>query len=356
MNEQSVLSPTDLLHSLQLIRSDDPADRRRGIAGLSTLVDDPRVVQVFEHLYENDSDPGVRDAAWRAINRAGPSIPAPGPAASANPPAPAPRRADRPVKRAAAPARPAPTTRAASSASLFLLEQSNARLVARHLRRSNSSPRGGRVIAALAGLLLLFIGVLGGLVLPDWITWVRLRQGGVAVQGEVVEVQAHGNNYSALYRFRVAEGDFYTGEQPIEAQDRLAENSPVQVLYLPDDPAISRLEDEPNPDDARRDRFTTGLALLVVGLVILAALTGVRRGWTARRKCVIRGQVVSCSGYRDGDGDYNLKLRYRFRSPSGQRITGQISQIRNDLTGADLPGPGTPVAVYYRSERSHLLL
>lgn len=355
MNEQSVLTPTDLLHSLQLIRSGDPSDRRSGIEGLSQLGDDPRVVQVFEHLYENDSDPGVRDAAWRAINRAGPSIPAPGPAVSPNPPAAAPRRADRPVRRAA-PARPAPTTRTVPSASLFLLEQSNARLVARHMRRSRSSPRGGRVITILAGLMLLFIGVLGGLVLPDWIAWVRLRQGGVAVQGEVVEVQAHGDHYSALYRFPVAEGDFYTGEQSLEARDRLAENSPVQVLYLPDDPDISRLEDESNPDDARRDRFTIGLALLVVGLVVLAILAGVRRGGTARHKCVIRGQVISCSGYRDGDGDYNLKLRYRFRSPSGQRITGQISQIRNDLAGADLPGPGTPVAVYYRSERSHLLL
>jgi hypothetical protein len=37
-------------------------------------------------------------------------------------------------------------------------------------------------------------------------------------------------------------------------------------------------------------------------------------------------------------------------------LTGQVRQIRNDLRKKPLPQPGTPIAVYYRSDRSHRLL
>ncbi len=77
MGELTAPNTVDVLRSLRLLRSDDPVERTRGISILSTLLDDPRVLQVFEYLYQHDPDPGVRELAWRAINRQGPSVPMP---------------------------------------------------------------------------------------------------------------------------------------------------------------------------------------------------------------------------------------------------------------------------------------
>ena len=93
---------------------------------------------------------------------------------------------------------------------------------------------------------------------------------------------------------------------------------------------------------------------------IITGIAGPIAGFVQRQRRpvrhVIKGQLVACSGKVDDDGDFALKLRYRFRSPSGQILTGQTSQIRNDLKGAKLPKPGTRIAVYYRSDQSYLLL
>ena len=68
---------TDVQKSLQRLRSSDPAERLRGVEGLSGVTDDPLVMQLLDHLYLNDPDTKVRDAVWRVISRQGPSVPAP---------------------------------------------------------------------------------------------------------------------------------------------------------------------------------------------------------------------------------------------------------------------------------------
>ncbi|MBN2305262.1 MAG: DUF3592 domain-containing protein [Anaerolineae bacterium] len=359
MSDQDVSNATDLLHSLNLIRSENPAERRRGIEGLRDLSDDPRVLQVFEHLYEKDPDPGVRDAAWHAIKRSGPSIPAPVPAPKPSPAAPTARPASQ-----AAPGngrtRPDSPVSAAPRG-LFLLKESNAAVVAQHTRPRKASPQNRVILIGLAGALLLAVGILAGLVLPDWAEWFQLRREGVTIQGEVVSVQADpGSDPVVVYWFALAgdlEDDIHTGKQRVTtgALDRLAEDVPVQVRYLPDNPDISRLADEANPDDANRNRLSMAALLLVGGLFILVAIGSMQSNHD-RQNRVLKGQVTACSGVIDGDGDFNFKLRYRFRSPSGQVITAQISQIRNDLKDADLPDVGTPVAVYYKNDRSYALL
>ena len=75
MTEVRPPTTADIQKSLQRLRSSDPAERLRGVEGLSGVTDDPLVMQLFDHLYRTDPDEKVRDAVWRVINRQGPSVP-----------------------------------------------------------------------------------------------------------------------------------------------------------------------------------------------------------------------------------------------------------------------------------------
>jgi hypothetical protein len=360
-----------VLRSLRLLRSTDPGDRARGIHVLSGVRDDPRVAQVFEHLYESDPDPGVREAAWRALNQSAPSIPSPVPAAPPGPvsPNPAPEAA---VLPATAPFRLAPAEARASPPSadkrrpvranetaLFLLNPANAPVVAKEMKRMAKKRKGGRAAFGLAGFLLALAGILGGLALPDWYDWYRFHQDGVTVVGTLTGLEARGDRYYALYTFEIAPGGTPTA---FDAEQRITEfeyeqldlDTPVDVTYLPDAPDTSRIDAE-SPIDVRRNY----LGLAALGVLAAAALfvaLGLARRAGLRGRHLLRGQVVECVGRLDDDGDFKIRLRYRFRTPSGRVLTGQIRQIRNDLKRAPLPAPGAPVAVYYRNERSYKLL
>ena len=333
---------TDILRSLRLLRSENAEERKRAIRVLSTMVDDPRVLQVFEYLYQMDPDPGVRDLTWQAISRAGPSIPAPGPGDN-------PGRSHRAW----------PRRENHAGTTTFLLNPTNGTFVARDARRQARQPGSGRIALWLAGVLLLVTSVVWALTVPDWITWYRLREDGVEITGTINDLQVRDGDHFVLYRFEPGQaGVIFTGEQRVSetTYTSITDDMLPVVIYFPDDPTISRL-DVPSPEDTTRDRLTiiaAGLTSLLVLLVIVSLVQ--RLTGPDRDKQVIRGQVVTCTGYVDEDGDYNLKLRYRFVSPSGQTITAQTAQIRNDLRNKALPPPGTPVAVYYLSDRSYLLL
>jgi hypothetical protein len=132
----------------------------------------------------------------------------------------------------------------------------------------------------------------------------------------------------------------------------------VTVTYLPGDPQVSRL-DEKNPGDQRRARLTlaaAGLTVLCIGLSLLGLGQWGRARQARRGERVLRGELVECIGRRDEDGDFKVRLRYRFRAPNGHLMGGQTSQIRNDLNDSALPAPGTPVAVYYRRDGVYRLL
>jgi hypothetical protein len=362
MGEPKDLSPSDILRGIQLIRSADPAERKRGIHILMAVRHDPRVLQVFERLYEDDLDPSVRREAWHALTQAGPAVPGPKPV-------PVPQAEERPSSDPAPAPNPATTETPPAAPGqvkrvLFLLDPVNARLVAREARRIARRRRTGRIPLALAALLLLLAAVVWGLVLPDWLTWYRLRQDGVSVAGQITGLQVHGGDrYYADYRFEVGQGSSaapHTGEQRITqaAYERLKPSAPVTVTYLPGDPQVSRL-DASDPADRWRARLTLGaggLTVLFVGL----ALLGLDRRRQSHRAAhgwrVLRGQVVECGGRLDQDGDFKIRLRYRFLTPDEQVIVGQTSQIRNDLNDTLLPQPGAPVAVYYLRDGVYRLL
>ena len=316
------------------------------------------MVQVFEYLYENDPDLSVRQMAWQAINQQGPSVPAPA------------------LRPARSQPRPAAVRTSALSAELadldlftrplFLVNPANQKIVAR-LTRAAPRPRSGRLILLLVGLLLLATGLLLGWVLPGWIEWYRLEQDGARTLGYTLglDVRASGDatHYYVTYSFSTDRGNpgapIYTGEQRVRERifRALATDTPIEVVFVRGDPMISRLT-HANPADMQRNRFTLAAAGLLALTLLLLLLRAVqtRRASRSAGKQILWGRALACTGRMDEDGDFYLKLRYSFRTPAGETITGQLSQIRNDLKRTRLPEPGTPLAIYYRSNASYRVL
>ncbi|MBN1680113.1 MAG: DUF3592 domain-containing protein [Anaerolineae bacterium] len=410
--------PTAILRSLHLLRSADPAERKQAIAVLRGLKADPRIHQVFEYLCQKDPDAGVRDLAQRILHEQAapapqpaqaapeavtltetaaapppepPTEPTPAPAAAAAPAvtetpaaaAPVPktkrrkkksapssrqtRRSQAKAARASAKksARPRPPVQ--RQGNYFLLNPANAAFVAKEMHRLAETRRSksGRSTFSVIAVLLVVVGVLWGLLLPRWLPWYQLRQDGVSVQATITDLLVRGGDsrYYAVYSFAPGGDDTptYTDEQRITQTDfeGLHKQQTITVTFLPDSPDISYLEGYSDPGDLSRNWLSV-IAVTLTALLLVLLVAGLLQRRqpraAARATHLIKGEVVTCPGTLDDDGDYNVKLRYRFRSPSGRMMVNQSSRIRNDLKNAALPQPGTPVAIYYRNDQSYQVL
>jgi hypothetical protein len=340
---------TEILRSLRLIRSIDPAERKRGINILGHLQSDPRVMQVFEHLYQNDPDPSVRELAWRAISMRELSLPLANDGMTI----------------------PFKVQQAPSSNTLFLLNPANTSFVNHQMKLLSHRRSGGRYFYLMAIIVLFLAGIFAGLALPGWYKWYQLRENSQTVRGIVSLKEDYTVNgerrYFITYRFpadAVEEETGLTGfisKQRVTPRtyDRLQSQEIVAVTFMQDNPNVSRLKNYADLDTQDRALFTNIAGGLVVGVGVLLFLSMVfnRRSLSIRSKRMLRGEIVSCTGLADRDGDFNVKVRYHFRSPvAGITITAHSSQVRNDLKNVALPGPGTPVAIYYKSDQSYRLL
>ncbi len=363
-------TPTEILHSLALLRSADPSARLRGVKTLRWVRGDPRVQQVFEHLYEQDPAPAVRQAAWQALQESAPTIPAPKPHAStAVSAAYAPELpASDPMKKSPSSQKAPSTARAGQkNAALppndgpFLLEPTNRKLISEERQRIIAQKKRGRGAFGLAAMVFLVMGVLWALVLPDIRDWYRLEHGGAQADGTITALEARDGGYVLRYTFSVRQNE---AETVYEEQQETSENvyrrlhvdDPLRVTFWLNDPALSHA-DADDPSLETRDRLIFGAsALAVLALMFLSLGMVQRQAWLRRRRRILPGQIVTCEGQTDADGDYKVKIRYRFRTPHGLAITAQTSQIRNDLRHKPLPDAGTAVAVYYRNAHAYRLL
>jgi hypothetical protein len=165
------------------------------------------------------------------------------------------------------------------------------------------------------------------------------------------------------YRYETAHGTdpvLVTDEQRITqaAAQCLAGGAPLQVTYWPDAPLLSTTA-QPNPAHDIRNRQV--IAAAVLGGVALCCALGGTVVWRDRRGAgqphLLLGQIKACSGRVDGEGDFKLRVDYRFLSPAtGRLISAQASQICNARRTADLPEPGTLVAVCYHDDDTYRLL
>ncbi len=394
MSTISTPSSTDILRSLRLLRSTEPLERARGISILGHVTDDPRIQQVFEHLYESDPDPRVRHAAWQALHQSGPAVPAPGPvtvsrSVTAPQPVTPPERPSTPVRpnssneseaamgtsgrksnpagrksaprRQSSPRRRSSRGRSSSGTSTFLFDPSNIHIISEEREQRTKQKRSGRAALWMAVLSLLVMLLLGSLVWSDMRDWNRLRDGETGYAA-ITELSAD----KVVYTFEVTAEDgtteAYEGNQAITATgyDDLVilqeAGDPVEITYWPDDPNVSEtLED--NPDHDQRDRLAVATLVMIIVALLFVSLGMVQRQIGRKPLQVLPGQVVECTGQADADGDFKFKLRYAFKSPrTDQVITAQRTAIRNDLRGQPLPAPGTRVAVHYRSDRNYTLL
>ncbi len=370
MSTFSTPTPTEILHSLTLLRSADPAARLRGIRTLRQVRDDPRVQQVFEYLYQQDPAPAVRQAAWQALRESAPAIPAPKPhAGHAVPSARGPEAlASDAMNPSASPQKKMAKSRSnrrrsapPSDEGPFLLDPANRKLIAEERERIATQKKRGRSAFLLAAVVFLIMGVLWALALPQIRDWYRLDRNGAQAEGTITALERRGGEYVVHYTFNVRQGETestYEGQQQVTEADwrQAAEGDPVRVTFWLDDPTLSRI-DADDPSLAMRDRLILGAsALAVLALMFLSLGMVQRQAWLRRRRRILPGQIVACTGSVDADGDYKVKIRYRFRTPQGQLITAQTSQIRNDLRRKALPRPGTAVAVYYRNAHAYRLL
>jgi len=243
----------------------------------------------------------------------------------------------------------------------FLLDPTNRKLIAEERRRIAAQKKRGRGAFLLAAIVFLVMGVLWALVLPEIRDWYRLDRNSAQAEGTITALEESAGRYTMRYAFTVRQGEAvtdYNGAQEIAETTYRRSNvgDPVRVTFWLEDPSLSRTEID-DPSLEMRDRLILGAsALAVLALLFLSLGLVQRQAWRRRRRRILPGQIVSCEGQVDADGDYKVKIRYRFHTPRGQSITAQTSQIRNDLRRKPLPRPGTAVAVYYRNAHAYRLL
>jgi hypothetical protein len=228
------------------------------------------------------------------------------------------------------------------------------------------------------GFLYLFIlvGVLASVVMigasvVQWKEWAALRGSGVQTQGTIIEryvdTSGDSNSYHIRYTFQhtPANGDprTYSNEDQVDYADytRSEQGMPIDILYTPDDPAISTLDVNLSPPWMLTGFAAIwipgflGIPLFVVGHLSRKQSTMKRLRQGSRK---LMGEVLECRQNIDSDNDCFIKLIYRFTSPeSGQIIEGNHERERDDLRDASkLPALGTPVVVLYRDDKTFQVL
>jgi hypothetical protein len=119
----------------------------------------------------------------------------------------------------------------------------------------------------------------------------RFRRDGGTVQGSVLtkaittssgggtlkRIQASNEKYHVTYRFRTREGKELEGSARVDRETwhKLAEDGPVQITYLPDEPLTNRIE-------GWTDLGSAVVGLLMGGLLALGG--GALAFWDLRRR------------------------------------------------------------------------
>ncbi len=241
----------------------------------------------------------------------------------------------------------------------FLLDPDNEPFA---LGTSHRLPVGGQ------GCLLLFFSIfvlaglfIAGAVVREWAHFAVLSTSYVETQGEVLgrEIESDdGDTYYVTYGF-VADDKRRTVKESVgkATYHSVSVGQSLTVRYARRDPDIATIE----PGRLGELLAITGFCLVWNGIVFLFARPLVReilrRRRLSREGQRIAGEVISCSGHRDSDGDFVLDLRFGFRSPqTGVWVEGKDSQLRKDLEGEPLPSSGTPVHVLYLDDEDYLVL
>ncbi len=123
----------------------------------------------------------------------------------------------------------------------------------------NGSSDVGALMAAIffVAVALLFFGRIA--------EYESLRSGGASIEGRWIDgfVEPRTNQFEAIYRFELDE-QIYRGRQRLAPGDYGGDGQPVTVLYLPDNPKLSRVLG----GEAIKAGDALGLLLALLGVIL----------------------------------------------------------------------------------------
>lgn len=191
----------------------------------------------------------------------------------------------------------------------------------------------------------------------DGLDWLRLESSGVEGQARVVALRCDDDpeHTSWFVRYEIEQDGRplpHTGreEEIYRPNYRVLQvGGAVPVVYLLDAPAVSRV----GGDNLWKKHLAAGMIIGMIVLLFLLALVVVNarqiRLW--QDGVFLEGRLLTCIGEEDSDHDFCIRTTYGFVSPGGHILSGKLTVRRDDLKGAELPGPETKVAVLYLNEK-----
>lgn len=361
----------DLRQLAKTILKDPNANHRKAALLEIRQHDDPRIVELLEHVSLKDRDRAVRDLAgnlltkkktntllglssssgadaWfceycEAENAGGDTCQSCGAA------------------RPGAPARQAPVPE--NDEALFLVNPANRALLSGKSKRLTGSLGIG------CGLLFMIPFLLAGILVivmafNEMSDYNELRAYGVITQGEYVSrrISTDDDGDDTYYvSFQYTYNDqSYTNEQRASwsTYDRFEKGARVNIEYVPHNPGISKIEGTNTASDFQFLLIFAGIWNVIVWPFTLIMVIN----WRGNRILVregqfVRGELLAINGSLDSDDDFNVKVQYSFVAPdSGELLFKTENQTSNALKDKPLPPKGSPIMVLYRSAQHFKIL
>ncbi len=260
---------------------------------------------------------------------------------------------------------------------VFLLNPDNADILQGTQRAPYSGKKMSRALKLILVIMMTFYMALTflGLVwmVSALVDWAALNQDGIITEGRLIDRDVTLSRmerpartistYYLTYEYTTSDGQTLEGESQVteEAYQSYRYNSPVQVLYLKDTPAVSRLAEENAFEFPRVVVFIGGINGLMAFFTVWLLWRDMRQQRRYKRDGrIMQGYVVAPKlvvGEVQGKPITNLYLNYRIVSPiTGEEIHRLKQQRRDDLTEADLPREGSRLAVLYVNDRLFTVL
>lgn len=135
--------------------------------------------------------------------------------------------------------------------------------------------------------------------------------------------------------------------------DRLRSGQTIMIVYDRDNPTVAQLSGK-DQDNSSMNTALMGGALFgcISSVIVFVSLMGVLETRRIQRRArVLKGAILSISGYRDSKGRYSITLQCQLISPTGQTLVRKDTETRNDMADQPLPPVGTPVYVAYVNDK-----
>jgi hypothetical protein len=137
--------------------------------------------------------------------------------------------------------------------------------------------------------------------------------------------------------------------------DRYEKGGPITLQILSAEPTLAQLPER--HIDTLRGLLSFFIVSFFFVFFELAGIVAFRRSrYLLQSGRPHPGWVIHSTSDTTDGGAYQVKIRYRFRSPDGRTIRGRDMETRPDLREQPLPEPGTPVIVCAANASTHQLL